>query len=108
MFVCFIVYNVPMKFSFSSAFSCNLCQLLPVASQFSMQSSEVYKLHSFFPEVYSFWQSRSQSPKSYDNICTFLVGISSICVFLFDWAFVIIFVYNERCAEAPFLRDVFT
>ena len=36
--------------------SCNSGQSSPVASQFSMQIVEVYKLHSFSVQVYSLWQ----------------------------------------------------
>ena len=91
-----------MQISLPAGFFLQNGPFLFVASQFSMQSGEVYKLHSFLLEVYSFWRRRSYSPKSYDKICTFCAGIAPIYIFLFDWAFAIIIVYNERCAEAPF------
>ena len=67
-----------------------------------MQSVEVYKLHSFLAEVYSFWQGRRRLRKSYDNICSFSECITPNSIFLFLNAFVIIIVYNGRFAEAPF------
>ena len=70
--------------------------------RFSMQSVEVYKLHSFLTEVYSFWQGRRRLRISYDNICAFLECITPNSIFLFVNAFVIIIVYNGCFAEAPF------
>ena len=67
-----------------------------------MQSVEVYKLHSFLAEVYSFWQGRQSVWKSYDNICTFSERITPNSIFLFVMAFAIIIVYNGCFAEAPF------
>lgn len=43
------------------------------ASQFSMQNSEVYMLHSFSSQVYSFQQRRQFSRENKSNICTFFV-----------------------------------
>ena len=73
-----------------------------------MQNSEVYKLHSFSAEVYSFQQRRQFPFKNKSNICSFLSCKSAICIFLFARAFAIIIVYNEVCAEPPFTDDVFT
>ena len=71
-----------------------------------MQSVEVYKLHSFLTEVYSFWQGRRRLRKSYDNICAFLECITPNSIFLFVNAFVIIIVYKGACAD-PLHEDVF-
>ena len=43
------------------------------ASQFSMQNGEVYMLHSFSSQVYSFQQRRQFSRENKSNICTFFV-----------------------------------
>lgn len=43
------------------------------ASQFSMQNSEVYMLHSFSSQVYSFQQRRQFLRENKSNICTFFV-----------------------------------
>ena len=43
------------------------------ASQFSMQNGEVYMLHSFSSQVYSFQQRRQFLRESKSNICTFFV-----------------------------------
>ena len=75
---------------------------------FSMQNVEVYKLHSFSAEVYSFQQRRQFPFKNKSNICSFLSCKSAICIFLFARAFAIIIVYNGVCAEPPFTDDVFT
>ena len=87
--------------------SCNSGQSSPVASQFSMQIVEVYKLHSFSVQVYSLWQRRQNRAKNKRNICTFSAAITTICIFLFFLAFGIIFVYNGCFAEASVQEDVF-
>ena len=87
--------------------SCNSGQSSPVASQFSMQIVEVYKLHSFSVQVYSLWQWRQNRAKNKRNICTFSAAITTICIFLFFLAFGIIFVYNGCFAEASVQEDVF-
>ena len=81
---------------------CKICCSFHLASRFSMQSVEVYKLHSFSRQVYSFQQRRQFSRENKSNICAFFVWISAICVFLFGCCFVIIIVYNGGCAESPF------
>lgn len=43
------------------------------ASQFSMQNSEVYMLHSFSSQVYSFQRRRQFLRENKSNICTFFV-----------------------------------
>ena len=43
------------------------------ASQFSMQNSEVYMLHSFSSQVYSFQRRRQFLRGNKSNICTFFV-----------------------------------
>ena len=43
------------------------------ASQFSMQNGEVYMLHSFSSQVYSFQQRRQFLRENKSNICTFFV-----------------------------------
>ena len=43
------------------------------ASQFSMQNSEVYMLHSFSGQVYSFQRRRQFLRENKSNICTFFV-----------------------------------
>ena len=73
------------------------CGLQP----FSMQNGEVYKLHSFSAEVYSFHPCRQFAEKIKSNICTFSSLISAICIFLFVRCFAIIIVYNGVCAEPP-------
>ena len=73
------------------------CGLQP----FSMQNGEVYKLHSFSAEVYSFHPCRQFAEKIKSNICTFSSLISAICIFLFVRCFDIIIVYNGVCAEPP-------
>ena len=43
------------------------------ASQFSMQNGEVYMLHSFSSQVYSFQRRRQFLRENKSNICTFFV-----------------------------------
>lgn len=64
-----------------------------------MQSVEVYMLHSFFVQVYSFRQGRQNRAKHERNICSFFARFSSIYIFLFAGYFVIIIVYNEPFAD---------
>lgn len=64
-----------------------------------MQSVEVYMLHSFFAQVYSFRQGRQNHAKHERNICLFFARFSSIYIFLFAGYFVIIIVYNEPFAD---------
>ena len=71
-----------------------------------MQVIEVYKLHSFSAQVYSFRQGRRIARENKGNICTFLSRITVICIFLFSVAFVIIIVYKGACA-GPLHEDVF-
>ena len=71
-----------------------------------MQVIEVYKLHSFSAQVYSFRQGRRIARENKGNICTFLSRITVICIFLFSVAFVIIIVYKGACAD-PLHEDVF-
>ena len=80
---------------------CKFCCSFHPASPFSMQPVEVYMLHSFSSEVYSFQQWRQIRHGKQSNICTFLSCITTICVFLFCPPFVIIIVYNGVCAEPP-------
>lgn len=77
-----------------------------VASQIFMQVIEVYKLHSFSAQVYSFRQGRRIARENKGNICTFLSRITVIYIFLFSVAFVIIIVYKGACA-GPLHEDVF-
>ena len=71
-----------------------------------MQVIEVYKLHSFSAQVYSFRQGRRISFENKSNICTYLSYITVKTIFLFLVAFVIIIVYKGACAE-PLHEDVF-
>ena len=64
-----------------------------------MQVIEVYKLHSFSAQVYSFRQGRQNRTKHKHNICSFFARFSSIYIFLFVVSFVIIIVYNEPLAD---------
>ena len=64
-----------------------------------MQFVEVYMLHSFFAQVYSFRQGRQKHAKHERNICLFFARFSSIYIFLFAGYFVIIIVYNEPFAD---------
>ena len=84
----------------------NFCRSSHVASQIFMQVIEVYKLHSFSAQVYSFRQGRRISFKNKSNICTFSSCITVNCIFLFLVAFVIIIVYKGACA-GPLHEDVF-
>ena len=68
-----------------------------------MQVIEVYKLHSFSAQVYSFRQGRRISFKNKSNICTFLSHITVNCIFLFLVAFVIIIVYKGH-VQAPYMK----
>ena len=81
---------------------CKIRQSPQRTPHFSMQNVEVYMLHSFSAQVYSFRLSRQFSQKNKSNICAFFVCISAICIFLFAWRFAIIIVYNGLCAEGPF------
>ena len=88
----------------------NYCKNCPSAVDglhISMQNSEVYKLHSFSFQVYSFHPCCQFARKIKSNICTFLSLNSAICIFLFVRPFVIIIVYNGVCAEPPFHVEVF-
>ena len=71
-----------------------------------MQVIEVYKLHSFSAQVYSFRQGRRICFENKSNICTFLSCITVKTIFLFLVAFVIIIVYKGVCAD-PLHEDVF-
>ena len=84
----------------------NFCRSSHVASQIFMQVIEVYKLHSFSAQVYSFRQGRRICSENKSNICTFLSCITVNCIFLFPAAFVIIIVYKGACAD-PLHEDVF-
>ena len=68
-----------------------------------MQVIEVYKLHSFSAQVYSFRQGRRIARENKGNICTFLSRIPVNCIFLFSVAFVIIIVYKGACA-GPYMK----
>lgn len=72
---------------------------LRLLAPISMQSVEVYMLHSFFAQVYSFRQGRQNRAKHERNICSFFARFSSIYIFLFAGYFVIIIVYNEPFAD---------
>ena len=85
---------------------CKFCCSFHPASPFSMQPVEVYMLHSFSSEVYSFQQWRQIRRGKQSNICTFLSCITTICVFLFLSAFCIIIVYNG-CVQNPRARRCF-
>ena len=76
------------------------CSFHP-ASPFSMQSVEVYMLHSFSSQVYSFQRRRQFLRENKSNICMFLSCITVNCIFLFSVAFVIIIVYKGDMCRPP-------
>ena len=78
---------------------CNFRRFPRLLALISMQSVEVYMLHSFFAQVYSFRQGRQNRAKHERNICSFFACFSSIYIFLFVVSFVIIIVYNEPLAD---------
>ena len=80
---------------------CNFRGSATLSRPVSMQSIQLCRLHSFSPQVYSFRQCRQIAANHESNICSFFVRITSIYIFLFPIPFVIIFVYNEPCAERP-------
>ena len=80
---------------------CNFRGSATLSRLVSMQSIQLCRLHSFSPQVYSFRQCRQIAANHESNICSFFVRITSIYIFLFPIPFVIIFVYNEPCAERP-------
>lgn len=80
---------------------CNFRGSATLSRPVSMQSIQLCRLHSFSPQVYSFRQCRQIVANHESNICSFFVRITSIYIFLFPIPFVIIFVYNEPCAERP-------
>lgn len=83
---------------------CKIRRSLYDASQFSMQNGEIYMLHSFSSQVYSFQRRRQFLRENKSNICMFFVWISAICVFLFACCFVIIIVYNGGMCRTPVPR----
>ena len=80
---------------------CNFRGSATLSRPVSMQSIQLCRLHSFSLQVYSFRQCRQIVANHESNICSFFVRITSIYIFLFPIPFVIIFVYNEPCAERP-------
>ena len=80
---------------------CNFRGSATLSRSVSMQSIQLCRLHIFSLQVYSFRQCRQIATNHESNICSFFVRITSIYIFLFPIPFVIIFVYNEPCAERP-------
>ena len=80
---------------------CNFRGSATLSRSVSMQSIQLCRLHIFSLQVYSFRQCRQIAANHESNICSFFVRITSIYIFLFPIPFVIIFVYNEPCAERP-------
>ena len=80
---------------------CNFRGSATLSRPVSMQSIQLCRLHIFSLQVYSFRQCRQIAANHESNICSFFVRITSIYIFLFPIPFVIIFVYNEPCAERP-------
>ena len=80
---------------------CKICSSIMDGLHISMQNSEVYKLHSFSAQVYSFHPCCQFPQKIKSNICMFLSVISAICIFLFVRPFAIIIVYNGGMCRTP-------
>lgn len=80
---------------------CNFRGSATLSRPVSMQSIQLCRLYIFSLQVYSFRQCRQIAANHESNICSFFVRITSIYIFLFPIPFVIIFVYNEPCAERP-------
>ena len=80
---------------------CNFRGSATLSRPVSMQSIQLCRLNIFSLQVYSFRQCRQIAANHESNICSFFVRITSIYIFLFPIPFVIIFVYNEPCAERP-------
>ena len=80
---------------------CNFRGSATLSQPVSMQSIQLCRLYIFSLQVYSFRQCRQIAANHKSNICSFFVRITSIYIFLFPIPFVIIFVYNEPCAERP-------
>lgn len=80
---------------------CNFRGSATLSRPVSMQSIQLCRLYIFSLQVYSFRQCRQIAASHESNICSFFVRITSIYIFLFPIPFVIIFVYNEPCAERP-------